>query len=323
VLPGAAVCQAAETRVVPVSPRVYLIENLGESGNVAFLVTEDGVLVVDSGALPVHGRTIVEKVRSVTDRPIRYVVLTHYHDDHTFGLQSFPAEALVIAAQNLPRNQKRDQEAITAALERLPAQIAELRASLQQMGAEASEARVQQEEKLKSREARLALFRELRLVPPGLLFDGRLTLRLGGETVEIVFPGPAHTDDNAWVYFAGQKVLHMGDMVFQRCHPYIDWRAGSNTANWIAQLKVAEGLAVEKVIPGHGAVVGPEVLAEQARYLSELRVAVKGEIDKGTPLEEIKTSLPMGAYTSWGFDDMWPFAIEAVYRELGGLAAKD
>ena len=56
--------------MVPVSPKIYLVENLGESGNVAFPVTDDGVLVVDSGALPVHGRTIVEKVRSVTDRPI-------------------------------------------------------------------------------------------------------------------------------------------------------------------------------------------------------------------------------------------------------------
>jgi glyoxylase-like metal-dependent hydrolase (beta-lactamase superfamily II) len=323
VLLGTSLSHAADASVVSVSPKIYLLENLGESGNVAFLVTEEGVLVVDSGDTPANGRTIVEKIRQVTDKPIRFVVLTHYHGDHVWGLQSFPAETLIIAAENLPRNQKRDGEDLKAAMDKLPVQIAEIQGVLLKMGSEKSASRTREEERLKNAEARLALYRELRLVPPHILFTDKISLHLGGETVEIVFPGPAHTDDNAWVHFPGQKVIHMGDMVFHKLHPYIDWPAGSNTANWIAQLKIAESLSPEKVIPGHGVVAGRESLTEQARYLADLRTAVAAEIKSGASLQAIKKSLALGRYADWGFEDMWPYAIEAVYRELGGTRLKE
>jgi cyclase len=319
----AGLSSAEETKITPVSPKIYLLENLGESGAVAFLVTEEGVLVVDSGDTPANGRTIVEKIKSVTAKPIRYVVLTQYHGDHTLGLQSFPPDALIIAAANLPRNQKRDEEYVKTTREKLSAQIAEIRTVLQKMGNEKSAQRTAEEERLKKTEAEIAFYRDLRLVPPSVLVADKKILQLGGETVEIVFPGPAHTDDNAWVYFPGQKVLHMGDMIFNKLHPYIDWQAGSNTANWIAQLKIAESLPVDKVIPGHGPLAGKEVLAEQARYLTDLRARVAAEIKKGTSLEAMKKLLPQGPYAKWGFEDMWPYAIEAVYRELGGTRLKD
>jgi glyoxylase-like metal-dependent hydrolase (beta-lactamase superfamily II) len=320
---GAGLSRAEETKITPVSPKIYLLENLGESGAVAFLVTEEGVLVVDSGDTPANGRVVVEKIRSVTAKPIRFVVLTHYHGDHVWGLQSFPPEALIIAPENMPRNFKRDGEELKAAMGRLSGQIAESRGALGKMGKEQTSKRTDEETRLKNDEAKLALYREIRIMPPHILFTGKLTIRLGGETAEVVFPGPAHTDDNAWVYFPGQKVLHMGDMIFNKLHPYIDWQAGSNTANWIAQLKIAESLPVDKVIPGHGPLAGKEVLAEQARYLTDLRAVVAAEIKKGTSLEAMKKLLPQGPYAKWGFEDMWPFALEAVYREMGGTRFKD
>jgi glyoxylase-like metal-dependent hydrolase (beta-lactamase superfamily II) len=320
---GTGLSRAEETKITPVSPKIYLLENLGESGAIAFLVTEEGVLVVDSGDTPANGRVVVEKIRSITAKPIRFVVLTHYHGDHVWGLQSFPPETLIIAPENMPRNFKRDEAELKAAMGKLSGQIAESRGALGKMGKEQTPKRTEEETRLKNAEEKLALYREIRIMPPHMLFTGKLTIRLGGETAEIVFPGPAHTDDNAWVYFPGQKVIHMGDMIFNKLHPYIDWQAGSNTANWIAQLKIAESLPIDKVIPGHGPLAGKEVLAEQARYLTDLRAVVAAEIKKGTTLEALKKSLPQGPYASWGFEDMWPFALEAVYREMGGTRLKD
>ncbi|TFG75232.1 MAG: MBL fold metallo-hydrolase, partial [Chrysiogenales bacterium] len=86
-----------DVKAVSVSEKVYQISGLSGAGNVAFLVAGQGVLVVDSGASPADGLIIVNKIRSVTDRPIRYVVLTHSHGDHVFGLQSFPPGTLIIA----------------------------------------------------------------------------------------------------------------------------------------------------------------------------------------------------------------------------------
>ena len=315
---GATFSPAAEVKAVPVSEKVYVLEGLAEAGNVAFLVTEAGVLLVDAGDSPACGRTIVEKIREVTPQPIRFVVLTHYHGDHCFGLQALPAETLIVAQENLPHNQKRDSAEIKALLEKIPGSIDAIRENIRKLGKKKTGRRAKEEEQLQKLEARLAFYGQQQIVPPHILFKDKLVFQLGGETIEIIYPGPAHTNGNALVYFPGQKVIHMGDMVFYKCHPYIDWQAGSNTANWIVQLEKAASLTLEKVIPGHGAVAGKEALTEQARYLADLRAAVEAGLEKGASLETMKKSPVPVKWSNLGFLDMWPFAIEAAYRELGG-----
>jgi len=305
-------------QVVAVSAKVYLLSGLADAGNVAFLVAGAGVLVVDSGASPADGRTIVEKVRSVTDRPIRYLVLTHSHGDHTYGLQSFPSDMVVIAQRNLPKNMQRDDDEIKGALEKFPARIAAIKEKIAALGRREKSARAKEEENLKNLEARYAFYGELRLVRPQITLDGgKLTISLGGETAEIISPGPAHIDDNLIVYFPGQKVVHMGDMLFYRHHPYIDWRAGSDTARWITALKEVQDWPLEKVIPGHGPVAGKEALAEQVRYLGDLREAVAAALNKGLTLDQAQKAVILPAWKDLGFPDMLPYAIEAVFHELG------
>ncbi len=304
-------------QAVPVSEKIYLIDGLGESGNVAFLVAGGGVLVVDSGAGPADGRTIVEKVRSVTDRPIRYLVLTHYHGDHTFGLQSFPPDTVIIAQQNLSKNMQRDDDEIKDLLEKFPGRITALKEKIAKLGKKQKNEKTKEEENLKKLEARYAFYRELQLIRPQITVDrGKMTISLGGETAEIISPGPAHTDDNLLVYFPGQKVVHMGDMLFYRHHPYIDWRAGSDTSNWIAALREVQTWPLEKVIPGHGLLAGKEALAEQVQYLTDLRAAVVSGLKNGQTLEQMKKSLALPAWKDLGFPDMLPYAIEAAYQEL-------
>ena len=302
--------------VVPVSEKVFMLAGLPDEGNAAFLVTGQGVLVVDSGTSPADGRVICEKVRETTDKPIRLVVLTHYHDDHVFGLQSFPSEALVISQANLPRNIQRYSDEIRATLQQLPARIAALKAALARLGKRKPALRQKEEKDLARAEEQFAFYRQLRLVPPQLTLDDKLAFRLGEETVEILTPGPAHTDDNLLVYFPGQKVIHMGDMLFNHLHPYIDRRAGSDTANWIRALGDIQNWPLEKVIPGHGSLADKEALAEQARYLGDLRAAVAAALEKGLTLDQTKKTVTMPAWKDLGFPDMLPYAIEAVYSEM-------
>jgi cyclase len=317
-LSGAAISMAAEIKAVPVSEKVYILDGLGEAGNIAFLVTDAGVLVVDAGDSPACGRTIMEKIREVTAQPVRFIALTHCHSDHCFGLQVFPAETLIIAQENLPQNQKLYTADIKAALEKLPGRLAEIKENIRKLGKKKTSQRAKEEEQLKKAEENLAFYGQLQIVPPHILFHDKLVLQLGGETIEIIYPGPAHTNDNVLVYFPGQKVIHMGDMVFNKFHPYIDWEIGSNTANWIVQLKKTANWQLGKVIPGHGAVAGKETLAEQAKYLTDLRAMVALELEKGTSLESIKKSPVLAQWSNFGFIDMWPYAIEAVYHELSG-----
>ena len=73
----------------------------GVVGNVAFLITDEGVLVVDSGTRPSHGDAILEEIAKLTDKPVRYLIFTHYHMDHVLGAQQFPEETICIAHKNL------------------------------------------------------------------------------------------------------------------------------------------------------------------------------------------------------------------------------
>ena len=305
-----------EVRAVPVSEKVFMLDGLAGAGNVAFLVTGEGVLVVDGGASPADGRVICEKVREKTDKPIRLVALTHYHGDHIFGLQSFPADALVIAQQNMPKNILGYTERIQSERQQLPARIAALEAALGKLGRGKKVLRQKEEEDLARAREQYAFYQQLRIVQPHLTFDKKLSFRFGGEPVEIIHLGPAHTDDSSLVYFPGQKVIHMGDMLFNRHHPYIDRRAGSNTANWIAALQEAQNWPLEKVIPGHGPLAGKEALAEQARYLTDLRAAVSAAMQKGLTLEQAKKEVTLPAWLDLGFPGVLPMAVEAVYREL-------
>lgn len=307
----------SDVKVVPVSEKIYQISGLSGAGNVAFLVAGQGVLVVDSGASPADGLIIVNKIRSVTDRPIRYVVLTHSHGDHVFGLQSFPPGTLIVAQQNLTKNMQRDDDEIKETLANFPSRIDTLKQKIARLGKSQKSEIIQEEENLKKLESRYSFYRELQLVRPQIMMDsGKMTISLGGEDVKIICPGPAHIDDNLIVYFPGQKVVHMGDMLFYRHHPYIDWQAGSNTATWITALRDVQAWPVEKVIPGHGPLAGSEALAEQIRYLSDLRDAVASGLKKSQTLDQMKESIVLPAWKDLGFPNMLPYAIEAVYHEL-------
>ncbi|HOW45246.1 MAG TPA: MBL fold metallo-hydrolase, partial [Candidatus Aminicenantes bacterium] len=94
-----------EIKAVPVVGGLYFVEGL-EGGNVAFLATDEGVLVVDSGTTPEEGKLIVAEIARVSGRPIRFLVLTHYHGDHTFGLQAYPPSTVIIAQQNTADNMR-------------------------------------------------------------------------------------------------------------------------------------------------------------------------------------------------------------------------
>jgi cyclase len=317
-LSTAVISAATELEALPVSDNIFIVDGLPEAGNVVFLVTDAGVLVVDSGTDLEAGRKIVALIKKKTEQPILFIVLTHYHGDHTYGLQAFPAGAKIIAQENIVINQQRERNELESALAQFPGQIAAIKETLGRLDKKDEAQRQQEEGKLRETESRYARYQQIRITPPTVLFKDKTTVNLGGETVEIIFPGPAHTNDNCLVYFPGQEVIHMGDLVFRKLHPYIDWQAGSDTANWITQLEKVASWPLKKVIPGHGAVTGKSVLADQARYLTDLRAMVALELVKGTSLETMKKLAVPAQYARYGFLDMWPYAIGAVYHELGG-----
>ena len=173
-----------------------------------------------------------------------------------------------------------------------------------------------EEERLQELESGLAQLRELHFVYPAITFQTKLSVFLGGQEVEVVHLGRAHTDGDALVHFPGLKVAHMGDLFFNDSLPYIGAEAGADTANWQAMLQQVSGWDVEKFIPGHGPIGDKQGLLRLAAYLGDLRQAVKAAIASGQSLEQAKKMALLPAWKDLAGTRWFPQNIEAVYNEM-------
>jgi glyoxylase-like metal-dependent hydrolase (beta-lactamase superfamily II) len=308
---------ADEVKAVPVAGGLYLMEGM-EGGNVAFLVTDEGVLVIDSGTSPKQGKLVMDAIVAKTDKPVRYVVLTHYHGDHTFGLQAYPTTAVIIGQQNTADNMRKLNEPRLRGMmaKGMPEMIAAQKLKVDTLRKKKGKELKKEEERLRTLEAQLVELQGLRFVYPAITYDSKLRISLGGQEIEVIYPGPAHTNGDSLVYFPALKVVHMGDLLFIGSYPYIGAEAGCDTANWLAKLKEVSGWEVEPFIPGHGPLAGQEGLLRLAAYLGDLHQAVQTAIAAGQTLEQAKKMAPLPAWKDLTWPQMFPQNVEAVYNEL-------
>ncbi|MEW6367354.1 MAG: MBL fold metallo-hydrolase [Acidobacteriota bacterium] len=314
VAPEAAQAESTDgAKVVELAKGLYTITGWPDSGNPAFFVTGEGVVVFDSGESPQRGRAIAAKVRETTDRPIKYLVLTHYHGDHTYGLQSFPDGTIVIGSHEVAVNILRfnAEEA-----KGLPSRLADTQKRLAELGKETSPEARAEEQSLKGRLQALQQLADLQIRYPDITFQDRLGIHLGGKTLEVIRPGRTHTSCSCVVRIPDLKAVIMGDMLFNYSHPYIDYDAGSDTERWMEFLRESLTWDLDVVVPGHGPAGGKKHIERQIQYLADLRKEVEDAIRKGMTIEEAKKAVTMDAYREYEWPEGLTYGIEAVYREL-------
>jgi glyoxylase-like metal-dependent hydrolase (beta-lactamase superfamily II) len=274
--------EGVPTQLKQVAPDLYfLYDDL--SSNSGFLVTPEGVLVIDTRQHPAHGRDLIERIRKITDKPIKWVINTHAHGDHYYGNPAFKAAGATIIAH-------RDVVAGMVKNEQL-----ELK-------------------------RRLAFFKSLNLDPaevktvlPDVTFDSRLTLTLGGRTVEIMYLGPGQNPGDTLVYFPHARALYVGGPFAKN-----NWSNMSFTPSmdgWIALLqRIAAMENVDLFLPGHGDVGGREDVLAEARLLSEVQAGVKAAIAAGKTREEIVKTLRFPQFAQLRNYDRIDVFLEALYH---------
>lgn len=315
VLSISALTLQAQEEPQKVTDNIYLVPDMG--GHVAFLVTDAGVLVVDAGTYPSSGKKIVEMIHSVTDKPIRYVVVTHHHYDHSNGLQAFPESAVILAHENAPANFDTFlKDGLASRIEKLPKSIASLDSTLKAQQANGSPDAEETKGNITWHENELTYLKEVVITKPDSLIKGNTTLHFGGEEVEIIVPGNAHTNDNLMVYFKSQKVIHTGDLVFNNLHPYIDWKAGADLENWKKALMETSEKDIATVIPGHGELTDKNGLMAMAGYLEEIEDLVAECIEQGMNLEQVKEKITTQDFEGIGFPWMLPMTLEGAFMIL-------
>src|SRR3989338_1169951 len=226
--------KAHEFKLEKLTDRVFCL--YGRGGNVGFLVTDAGVVVVDDQYREV-AEGIVVQIRSVTDRPIRFMVNTHYHGDHTGGNPVFIKLAEIVAHNTVRPRLLEYPETIRMTF---PARVQAIETEIAGLKDAADPYRLALEKDrdllgllLKSAQA----FSLEAAAPPGITYEGEVRLWLGDQEGDGLHIAPGHTDGDSIVFFRKEKVLHMGDLFFNGLYPFIDALAGGSGRGYVRNLE--------------------------------------------------------------------------------------
>lgn len=269
----------------PVADGVWMLTGAG--GNLGVSAGEDGVFLIDDQFAP-----LTEKIRAaiakLDDGPIRFVVNTHWHSDHTGGNENLGnAGALIVAHENV-----RERMSVEQFMERFGRTVpASPKAAL-----------------------------------PVVTYDESVTFHLNGDRIHAFHVPPAHTDGDSLVHFREANVIHMGDTFFAGGYPFVDLGSGGSVRGVIAAADRALELAdaETKIIPGHGPLSDRAALQEYRDMLASVVAAVEPLVAEGKSLEEVRAAKPSAAFDeAWGggFIDA-PTFVETVYQSLTAEAGE-
>ena len=275
----------------------------GQGGNSLVLSNKAGVILVDTKNSPFGGALRRDAETSGT---LLHVINTHHHADHTGGNHAFTPDVEVIAQSNAtPR--------ILGQLNRYISQIKEgLGAAAEKKGAAASAALLDH----KKLYARVKDIKATEFVPK-VTFDKDYEVDLGGTKVQLRHFGAGHTDNDLVVHVPSLNVLHTGDLVFYKSHPFVDRDGGATTVGWMASLKKAMELcdAKTKVIPGHGELCTVEGLKQQVEYFEKMRDLVGKQLKAGKTRKEVAEMRPQ-LFEGYAKPDFVGMVLGAIYDEM-------
>jgi len=250
--------------------------------NIGFIVGADAVAVIDPGGSFAEGAALRAAIRARTDRPIRYVVLTHVHPDHTFGAAAFCGDHPDFVGH---------ARLAGALAQRGDYYLRRLRIALGD-GATGSE-----------------------VVPPTLLVSDRLDLDLGGRHLSLEARGPAHTDNDLTIFDENTRTIWLADLLFVDRIPAID----GNLVGWLKELDEVSGIPAERAVPGHGpiSVPWPAAAEPERRYLEAVARETRAAIKAGIGIADAWRHVANSERGRWLlFDDYHPRNVTAAYKEL-------
>ena len=266
-----------------IAPDLYFHFEYDSSNSIVW-VTEEGVLIVDTRKHPRQGKDLVEKIRKITDKPIRWAVVTQAHGDHYFGNQVFKEQGATIVSQieTAPIMEKdfdRGKRSLRGAFERY---------------------RLDPD--------------EIILTLPDVTFEKQMNINLGGKVVHLIYFGPAEDPGDSFVYFPHVKALATGGAYTTR-----HWTGLGQTPSvdgWIAVLRKIMQMDVDFFLPGHGDVGTKKDVQEAIGFLTDVQTGVKDAIAKGMNEEQTVKALEFPQYMNWRAADNAPRQISNLYHLL-------
>lgn len=257
--------EEVEIKVQQLTEHVYMLE--GRGGNIGLSIGDDGVFMIDDQYAPLTP-AILEAIGRLTDQPVKFVLNTHWHGDHTGGNENLGKAGAIIVAHDKVRERMSTEQFRKLIGGRTPPATA---AAL-----------------------------------PMVTFNDRISFFMNDDEIRAFHVAPAHTDTDSMVYFSSADVLHMGDVFFNKRFPFIDVDLGGSIDGTIAAANLALEMTTEKtkIIPGHGPLASRQDLIEYRDILLTVRNSVAELIGRNCTLEEVlaeKLTESLDETWNWNF----------------------
>ena len=229
-----------------------------------FLVTPDGVIATD----PINADAaawLKSEIARRFGKPVKYLIYSHDHADHSSGGEVFADTAVVVAHENAKR---------TIIGEGRPTAI------------------------------------------PDVTFTDKLTIELGGKVVELVYPGPSHSDNLIAMYFPAERAVFTVDFISVKRLPYMTL-SDAYFPGWIDAIKRVEAIDFDILVPGHGPLGAKADARDHRVYLEDLHAAVLEAARAGQSLDDMRTKIKLPKYRDWGQYEAWlPLNVEGMYERV-------
>lgn len=293
-----------------------------ENANATIIVLDSVLMVVDAQQRPSAAAALIRQIRSISPLPVKYLINTHFHDDHVQGNNQYRAAwpSVQIISSDATRESLRDRgdPQLRNLLNSLPLEIDSLR---RQVTTASPERRLALEASLHRQEAYLRELRATKLLLPMMTFDQTLVFHVAGRTVELRSVGRAHTDGDVLVYLPDDRVLVTGDVV----DALSPWMGDSHPYAWIKVLGQISSYDIDYMIGGHGGIMrGTSRSREWHDYLQDLMAQTASAFAAGASLETLRREV--GARLIAKYANIFPASfrdevighIERAYRVISG-----
>ena len=237
-------------KTTKLTDNLYMIKGTG--GNIALSVGDDGLFMIDA-QFAKNTEKIMEAVRKISDKKIKFLVNTHWHGDHTGGNENFSKDGAIIVSHENVRKRMSTEQFNKMWKRKTPPS------------------------------PKMAL--------PTVTFTKDLKFFINGDEVEVSYIDPAHTDGDAIIYFKKQNVLHMGDLYFVNMYPFFDQSSGGRIQGFIAALETVLKKIDDntRIIPGHGKLSNKQELAMHLEMTKTITARVEKAMKEKKSLEDIQS----------------------------------
>ena len=237
------------------------------SSNAVVLTTNDGVLVIDTRQHPRDGEDLLARIRKITDKPIKWVINSHFHGDHHFGNPPFKSAGATFVAQS-------ETARIMAQVQ--PKEFARRGNFFKSRGFDPA---------------------EVKLVLPDVTFDSEMTIQVGGREIRLAYLGPGQQAGDTFVFFPHARMVFTTGMFGPRSMPNMAFTP--SVEGWLKLLDRLAAMDVDKILPAHGDVSTRQDVKDLSAMLADEYATVKDAIAKGMTLDDARKTLTLPQYKDW------------------------